>query len=71
MEMARQARARRFPVFTVCLGSAAVFELALGAPYTEPMLVVGAFFLGIVAQSSKICVDTLVQSSIDDEYRGR
>ena len=27
--------------------------------------------LGYVAQGSKICVDTLVQSSVEDAYRGR
>jgi MFS family permease len=56
---------------TVCLGAAAVIQLAFGTPYTEPTLVAGAFFLGVMAQSTKICVDTLVQSSIDDAYRGR
>jgi len=56
---------------TVSLAAAAVIQLVLGMPFTEPTLVAGAFFLGIVAQSAKICVDTLVQSSIDDAYRGR
>jgi hypothetical protein len=56
---------------SVCLGAAAVFQVVFGVPYTEAALVAGAFFLGVVAQSAKICVDTLVQSSIDDAYRGR
>ena len=29
------------------------------------------FVLGVAAQGSKICVDTIVQESIDDAYRGR
>ena len=27
--------------------------------------------LGVAAQGSKICVDTIVQESVDDAYRGR
>ena len=27
--------------------------------------------IGVAAQGSKICVDTIVQESIDDAYRGR
>ncbi|HEY8728636.1 MAG TPA: hypothetical protein VIL94_03565, partial [Acidothermaceae bacterium] len=34
-------------------------------------LIVGAFGLGLSAQSVKICVDTTVQEEIDDRYRGR
>jgi MFS family permease len=56
---------------TVCLASASVLGLALAAPYREAPMVAGAFCLGIVSQGSKICVDTIVQSSIDDAYRGR
>jgi len=54
-----------------CFAGAAVVELALGLPYTHPSIVAAAFFLGFVAQASKICVDTLVQRTIDDAYRGR
>lgn len=50
---------------------AAAVEVTLGLPYAEVPLVVAAFVLGIVAQGSKICVDTLVQESVDDAYRGR
>ena len=32
---------------------------------------VGAFVLGVAAQGSKICVDTIVQTSVDDAFRGR
>ena len=38
---------------------------------SEWLLLVGAFVLGVAAQGSKICVDTIVQESIDDAYRGR
>ncbi len=54
-----------------CLAASAVFGFALGMPYAEPPLVAAAFVLGITAQSIKICVDTTVQESVDDAYRGR
>jgi MFS family permease len=55
----------------VLLGVAAVVEVTLGLPYTMPLLLAAAFGLGLVAQSIKICVDTLIQQSIEDEFRGR
>ncbi|MFI9611104.1 MFS transporter [Streptomyces sp. NPDC052023] len=55
----------------VCAASAAVLEPALGLPFaTEPMLA-AAFVLGLTTQGAKISTDTLVQSSVDDGYRGR
>jgi MFS family permease len=50
---------------------AAVVEVAFGLPYTHWAFLVAAFFLGFAAQASKICVDTLVQEAIDDDFRGR
>ena len=50
---------------------AAVAEIAFGLPYTQPTMLVAAFALGIAAQGSKICVDTIVQQSVDDSFRGR
>jgi MFS family permease len=50
---------------------AGVVELALGAPYTKPALLACALLLGIAAQGVKISVDTTVQESIDDDFRGR
>ncbi len=54
----------------VVLMAAAVLGL-VGAFYTHPALLVAAFGLGFSAQAAKICVDTLVQEAIDDDYRGR
>jgi MFS family permease len=51
--------------------AAAVVEVCFGTPYTHPFFLVAAFCLGFVAQASKICVDTLVQESTDDDFRGR
>ena len=55
----------------VLLMAAAVFEVFPGGLYTEPSLLVAAFVLGVSAQGVKICVDTLVQTGVDDAFRGR
>ncbi len=55
----------------VMFAAAAVVELAFGLPYTHPSFLVAAFFLGFAAQGSKICLDTLLQQSVEDDYRGR
>ena len=44
---------------------------AFGLPFQRDLLIVGSFFLGVSAQSVKICVDTTVQQQVDDLYRGR
>ncbi|HWH30270.1 MAG TPA: MFS transporter [Mycobacteriales bacterium] len=69
------------PVVSIRLGTqywvvvvfavAAVVEVVFGWPYTHGAFLVAAFFLGFAAQASKICVDTLLQESVDDEFRGR
>ena len=56
---------------TTVFAVAAVVEVAFGAPYTHWSFLVAAFFLGFAAQASKICVDTLVQEAVDDDFRGR
>lgn len=53
------------------LGLAALVQLTLAASFKEPLIVLAAYFLGVVAQGVKICVDTIVQSTVDDAYRGR
>ncbi len=42
-----------------------------GAIFQQAALIVAAFFLGITAQTIKICVDTLVQAHVADELKGR
>jgi MFS family permease len=54
-----------------CLLASAVMQLLPGAIYTKVWLMVAAFGLGIAAQSVKICVDTLVQAHVDDDFKGR
>ncbi|MDL4773451.1 MULTISPECIES: MFS transporter [Thermomonosporaceae] len=53
------------------LAGAAVSLLVLGLPFAEPAWAAGAFALGVVSQGVKLCVDTTLQESIEDAYRGR
>jgi MFS family permease len=53
------------------LAAACVVEIALGVPYTQPAFLAAALLLGVVAQGTKICVDTIVQETVADAYRGR
>ncbi|MFE1249175.1 MFS transporter [Streptomyces sp. NPDC058741] len=55
----------------VCAGAAAVLEPALGLPFATVPLLVAAFVLGLTTQGAKIATDTIVQSAVDDGFRGR
>ncbi|MFD7294210.1 MFS transporter [Streptomyces sp. NPDC059897] len=55
----------------LCAGAASVLELALGLTFEPAPIVVAAFVLGLTTQGAKIATDTVVQSSIDDGFRGR
>lgn len=52
------------------VGAAVVSAVPIGF-YTKPALVAGGFLTGFCAQGIKISVDTLVQTGVDDVYRGR
>ncbi|MGV9250705.1 MFS transporter [Streptomyces sp. NPDC003697] len=55
----------------VCAASAALLEPALGLPFVTGPLLAAVFVLGLVTQGAKIATDTVVQSSVDDGFRGR
>lgn len=55
----------------VCAGAAAVLEPALGLSFAPAPVLAAAFVLGLTTQGAKIATDTVVQSSVDDGYRGR
>ena len=55
----------------VCAATAAVLEPALGLPFATAPMLVATFVLGLTTQGAKIATDTLVQSSVDDGFRGR
>ncbi|MEV1079823.1 MFS transporter [Streptomyces sp. NPDC050211] len=55
----------------VCAAAAAVLELVLGLPFATAPMLAAAFVLGLTTQGAKIATDTIVQSSVDDGFRGR
>ena len=56
---------------TLVFAGAATVEVVFGVPFTHGAFLVAAAFLGFAAQASKICVDTLLQESVEDDFRGR
>jgi MFS family permease len=57
----------------VVLGTAlpAVSGLALGMPYQLPLYLLSAAVLGFGMHSAKVCIDTIVQETVEDDFRGR
>lgn len=55
----------------VCAASAALLVPALGLPFATGPLLAGAFVLGLTTQGAKIATDTIVQSAVEDGFRGR
>ncbi len=53
------------------LAASAVVQLFPGSIFQPWALVLSGFFIGLFAQSFKICVDTLVQAHIGEEFKGR
>ncbi|REE97251.1 MFS transporter [Thermomonospora umbrina] len=56
---------------TVLLGVAAVSFAAFGLPFADMAWLVLAFLLGVVSQGVKLSVDTILQETVADAYRGR
>ncbi|MEV5607060.1 MFS transporter [Streptomyces sp. NPDC052225] len=55
----------------LCAGFAAVLELALGLTFEPTPILVAAFVLGLTTQGAKIATDTVIQSAVEDGFRGR
>ncbi|MHB9760049.1 MFS transporter [Streptomyces sp. BYX5S] len=55
----------------ICAGAASVLMLALGLTFEPAPTIVAAFVLGFTTQGAKIATDTVVQSSVEDGFRGR
>jgi len=55
----------------VAFALAATVTASLVPLYRHQVLMVAALGLGFAGQAAKICVDTLVQESIEDDFRGR
>ncbi|MGH3487158.1 MAG: MFS transporter [Actinopolymorphaceae bacterium] len=64
-------RIRKESWMVILFAAAAVSIVLPGAFYTRVSMLATAYVLGVTAQGIKICVDTLVQETIDDVYRGR
>ncbi|WFB08455.1 MFS transporter [Streptomyces sp. LX-29] len=55
----------------LCAAAAAVLEPGLGLPFEPAPMLAAAFILGFTTQGAKIATDTVVQATVDDEFRGR
>jgi hypothetical protein len=56
---------------TLLLAGGGLAQLALGLPFVPPSVVLAGLVLGFMGQGIKICVDSTLQESIDDDFRGR
>jgi len=66
--VARLGTTRWVTLLLACCGPA---QLGLGLPFAPPGIVLAALVLAFVGQAVKICVDATLQSSVDDDFRGR
>ena len=55
----------------VLLAGAGGTQLALGLPFLPPTTVTAGLLIGFVGQGIKICVDSTLQESVADDFRGR
>jgi MFS family permease len=58
-----------YPVGLLVLGSLSLLTLTL--QFRLPAMLGASFVMALVSQGIKICVDTLVQTQVSDEFRGR
>ncbi|PNE36456.1 MFS transporter [Streptomyces noursei] len=65
------ARLTAFGWMASCAAAGAVLAPALGLFFHPAPMLVAAFLLGLGTQGTKITTDTVVQSSVDDAFRGR
>ncbi|MQY12656.1 putative MFS-type transporter [Streptomyces sp. RB5] len=56
---------------TMCAGAAAVLVTVLGLPFARGTVLAAAFVLGLATQGAKISTDTVVQTAVADDHRGR
>ena len=56
---------------TWLLAVGGVAQAALFIPYIPQTVVAAGLVMGFVSQAVKICVDTTLQESVDDDFRGR
>lgn len=56
---------------TGCSAVSALLLPPLALPFTVAPMMLAAFALGVTTQGAKIATDTVVQTQVDDAYRGR
>jgi hypothetical protein len=56
---------------TGLLAGGGLAQLALGLPYLPPTTVLAGLLAGFVGQAVKICVDSTLQETVTDDFRGR
>ncbi|SDM97353.1 MFS transporter [Actinacidiphila guanduensis] len=56
---------------TGCAAASAVLLPPLALPFRTAPMLLAAFVLGVTVQGAKIATDTVVQTQVDDAYRGR
>jgi MFS family permease len=56
---------------TGCCAASALLLPPLGLPFAATPMMVAAFGLGVTTQGAKIATDTVVQTQVDDAFRGR
>ncbi|MGD9485556.1 MFS transporter [Streptomyces sp. TRM70308] len=54
-----------------CAAAAGVLVLPLGLSFRPTPMLAAAFLVGLASQGAKISTDTVVQSAVDDRFRGR
>jgi MFS family permease len=54
-----------------CAAAAAVLVPGLSLAFAPTPMLIAAFVLGLVTQGAKISTDTVVQSTVEDRFRGR
>jgi MFS family permease len=67
--MAKRVGKVRWIVMLYAVAAAA--QLVCGLPFRLAPLLVGAAFIGVASAGAKICVDTIVQEQVEDDFRGR
>ncbi|MFG2284721.1 MFS transporter [Streptomyces sp. NPDC048595] len=65
------ARCTAFGWIACCAAMGAVLAPALGLFFAPGPMLAAAFVLGLGTQGTKISTDTVVQSTVDDAFRGR
>lgn len=55
----------------VLLGVGGLAQIPMVVSEAKWLVFVASFFVGLVAQAVKICVDGIVQAHVDEEYKGR